>query len=160
MTRTANYSVLKKYLPKEDFHENFALISHYIQLQGSEKAKKYETEILSRNVNLSLLPQKNYFNQSIEIPYSNKDEKFSFIDLFAGIGGFRMALQNCGGECVFSSEWDESAKQTYFANYGEVPFGDITKINVDNINVITEEPNMLIIMDITLSILIFHSFLL
>src|SRR5574344_1561151 len=133
MTRTANYSVLKKYLPKEDFHENFALISHYIQLQGSEKAKKYETEILSRNVNLSLLPQKNYFNQSIEIPYSNKDEKFSFIDLFAGIGGFRMALQNCGGECVFSSEWDESAKQTYFANYGEVPFGDITKINVEDI---------------------------
>lgn len=51
---------------------------------------------------------------------------FKFIDLFAGIGGFRMALQNVGGKCVFSSEWDTQAQKTYFANYGEVPFGDIT----------------------------------
>lgn len=53
--------------------------------------------------------------------------QFTFIDLFAGIGGFRMSFQNLGGECVFSSEWDEQAQRTYFANYGEVPFGDITK---------------------------------
>lgn len=56
-----------------------------------------------------------------------RSPKFTFIDLFAGIGGFRMAFQNLGGECVFSSEWDEAARKTYFANYGEVPFGDITK---------------------------------
>lgn len=56
-----------------------------------------------------------------------KKPKFTFIDLFAGIGGFRMAFQNLGGECVFSSEWDEQAQRTYYANYGEVPFGDITK---------------------------------
>ena len=54
-------------------------------------------------------------------------KKFTFIDLFAGIGGFRIAMQNLGGECVFSSEWDEKAKQTYEANFGEVPYGDITK---------------------------------
>ena len=58
--------------------------------------------------------------------------KFTFIDLFAGIGGFRMAFQNLGGECVFSSEWDEQAKKTYYANYGEVPFGDITKESTKN----------------------------
>ncbi|CBN87720.1 TPA: DNA cytosine methyltransferase [Neisseria lactamica] len=61
--------------------------------------------------------------------FANKDTvraKFTFIDLFAGIGGFRIAMQNLGGECVFSSEWDEKAKQTYEANFGEVPFGDIT----------------------------------
>ena len=52
--------------------------------------------------------------------------KFTFIDLFAGIGGFRMAFQNLGGQCVFSSEWDAQAQKTYLANYGEVPFGDIT----------------------------------
>lgn len=52
--------------------------------------------------------------------------KFTFIDLFAGIGGFRIAMQNLGGKCVISSEWDEKAKQTYEANFGEVPFGDIT----------------------------------
>lgn len=53
---------------------------------------------------------------------------FKFIDLFAGIGGVRLAYQNNGGECVFSSEWDDFAKKTYEANFGEVPFGDITKI--------------------------------
>jgi DNA (cytosine-5)-methyltransferase 1 len=53
--------------------------------------------------------------------------KFTFIDLFAGVGGFRLAMQSIGGKCVFSSEWNPSAQQTYLANYGELPFGDITK---------------------------------
>lgn len=57
---------------------------------------------------------------------SNKKTEFTFIDLFAGIGGFRIAMQNLGGKCVFSSEWDEKAQQTYKANFGETPFGDIT----------------------------------
>lgn len=51
---------------------------------------------------------------------------FTFIDLFAGIGGFRIACQNIGGECVFSSEWDSNAQKTYAYNFGEIPFGDIT----------------------------------
>lgn len=51
---------------------------------------------------------------------------FTFIDLFAGIGGFRLAMQNLGGKCVFSSEWDEKAQITYRENFGEIPFGDIT----------------------------------
>lgn len=54
---------------------------------------------------------------------------FTFIDLFAGIGGFRLAFQAVGGKCVFTSEWDKFAKQTYEANFGEVPFGDIRKID-------------------------------
>ncbi|MEE9338545.1 MAG: DNA (cytosine-5-)-methyltransferase [Methylococcaceae bacterium] len=58
---------------------------------------------------------------------------FSFIDLFAGIGGFRLAMQNSGGYCEFSSEWDKDAQKTYFANFGEFPEGDITKINAQNI---------------------------
>ena len=53
--------------------------------------------------------------------------QFTFIDLFAGIGGFRLALQECGGKCVFSSEWDAAAQDTYYRNYGEYPYGDITK---------------------------------
>lgn len=53
--------------------------------------------------------------------------KFTFIDLFAGIGGFRLALQNLGGKCVYTSEWDAEAKRTYRANFGDTPFGDITK---------------------------------
>ncbi len=51
-----------------------------------------------------------------------------FIDLFAGIGGIRLGFESIGGECVFSSEWDEQAQKTYEANFGEKPYGDITKI--------------------------------
>ena len=54
-----------------------------------------------------------------------KKTEFTFIDLFAGIGGFRIALDSIGGRCVFSSEWEIRAKETYHQNYGEVPFGDI-----------------------------------
>lgn len=60
--------------------------------------------------------------------------KFKFIDLFAGIGGFRLALQDLGGTCVFGSEWDKSAKITYKQNYGEWPFGDITRFTSDDIS--------------------------
>lgn len=68
------------------------------------------------------------FNDVYNSPFPPQQHpRFTFIDLFAGIGGFRMAFQNLGGECVFSSEWDEQAQRTYYANYGEVPFGDITK---------------------------------
>ncbi len=66
------------------------------------------------------------FKQDIPFPPPQKP-KFTFIDLFAGIGGFRMAMQNLEGKCVFTSEWDEQAKKTYEVNFGEVPFGDITK---------------------------------
>ncbi|PKN19299.1 MAG: DNA (cytosine-5-)-methyltransferase [Deltaproteobacteria bacterium HGW-Deltaproteobacteria-6] len=55
----------------------------------------------------------------------NVTPQFRFIDLFAGIGGFRIALQELGGKCVFSSEWNAAAQQTYFRNFGEFPFGDI-----------------------------------
>ena len=65
-----------------------------------------------------------------DIPFPTpKRPKFKFIDLFAGVGGIRLAYQNNGGKCVFSSEWDSFAKKTYEANFGEVPFGDITKIS-------------------------------
>lgn len=58
-----------------------------------------------------------------------KEAKFKFIDLFAGIGGVRLGFQNAGGSCVFSSEFDKYAQQTYLKNHGEFPFGDITLIN-------------------------------
>jgi DNA (cytosine-5)-methyltransferase 1 len=58
---------------------------------------------------------------------------FQFIDLFAGIGGMRLAFQDAGGTCVFSSEWDKDSQKTYEANFGEMPSGDITKISVEEI---------------------------
>ncbi len=58
---------------------------------------------------------------------------FKFIDLFAGIGGIRLGFESVGGQCVFSSEYDEEACKTYEANFGEHPFGDITKIDAKDI---------------------------
>lgn len=59
--------------------------------------------------------------------------RFRFIDLFAGIGGIRLPFQELGGECVFTSEWDKYSKKTYAANFGEVPSGDITEIEANEI---------------------------
>ncbi len=66
-------------------------------------------------------------------PIENKWDSFSFIDLFAGIGGIRLGFESVGGHCVFSSEIDENACKTYEANFGEHPSGDITKIRAKDI---------------------------
>ena len=58
---------------------------------------------------------------------------FSFVDLFAGIGGMRLAFENAGGKCVFSSEWDKYPAKVYEDNFGELPHGDITKIEAKDI---------------------------
>jgi DNA (cytosine-5)-methyltransferase 1 len=60
-------------------------------------------------------------------------DHFKFIDLFAGIGGMRIAFQNAGGSCVYSSEWNKFSQQTYEANFGEKPDGDITKVDAKDI---------------------------
>lgn len=58
---------------------------------------------------------------------------FTFIDLFAGIGGMRLAFDHAGGRCVYSSEWNKYSQQTYMANFGEQPEGDITQVNAADI---------------------------
>ena len=93
-------------------------------LPESQKTKIFE-------VREEILPYQIKFDftyESVSYPAPEQSD-FSFIDLFAGIGGFRIAFQNVGGKCVFSSEWDKYAKKTYEANFGEIPFGDIRKIN-------------------------------
>lgn len=69
-----------------------------------------------------------YLNKLNKDKYK-KNAKFTFIDLFAGIGGMRLAFDNVGGYCVYSSEWNKFCQQTYFANFKEVPEGDITKVD-------------------------------
>ena len=114
-------------LDDKELDEKYALISHAIQLENKPEAKNY-IDILKKNgININLYPTKKIFNEQNNIVFETNETKFTFIDLFAGIGGFRIAMQSVGGQCVFSSEWDEAAKETYFDNYGEVPFGDITK---------------------------------
>ena len=55
------------------------------------------------------------------------------IDLVAGLGGFRIALESCGAECVYSNEWDKFAQEVYQMNFGEIPEGDITQVNENTI---------------------------
>lgn len=64
---------------------------------------------------------------------STSSASFTFIDLFAGIGGTRLGFEAAGGTCVFTSEWDPQAQKTYLANFGEEPHGDITKIKAEDI---------------------------
>ena len=61
------------------------------------------------------------------------DADFTFIDLFAGIGGMRLAYESAGGHCVYSNEWNKYSQQTYYANFGEQPDGDITKVDENSI---------------------------
>ncbi len=119
-----------------------AILSHYLHLQNSKIAIPYSRQaedIISRLTQPvaddkscvsepEAVYQTSLFPELFSVPFlPNHNAHFTFIDLFAGIGGFRLAMQACGGKCVFSSEWDENAKKTYLHNFGEVPFGDITK---------------------------------
>lgn len=88
---------------------------------------KFPNEVVSnRDAEIALKKVITEKDENVKFPPPSKP-RFKFIDLFAGIGGFRIAMQNLGGKCVYTSEWDEQAKKTYQANFGEVPFGDITK---------------------------------
>jgi len=69
----------------------------------------------------------------LDSQYRTKLSNYTFIDLFAGIGGFRLAFESFGAKCVFSSEWDKDCQEVYFANFGEKPTGDITKISESEI---------------------------
>lgn len=118
-----------------------AVVTHYIHNLNSKVGENYEKEALKYIKQIvdykqeegekliaseSALQQLLFEVESVPFP-SPENPTFTFIDLFAGIGGFRLALQNLGGKCLFTSEWDKEAQRTYRANFGDVPFGDITK---------------------------------
>lgn len=137
----------------ETSYENqMAVLSHYLHNEGSDESEERKTEIISAV--REFLSRKQFrqcidkdemsdeevwrvaedatqydlFADFFKVPFPAPEHpKFTFIDLFAGIGGFRIAFQNLGGKCVYSSEFDAKAQESYLANYGEMPFGDITK---------------------------------
>ena len=122
--------------------------SHYLQNHKKKGHQLYKKDALSFLVEVlkKEYPNKHITNSFTEevvkylilnfnnsIPFSApKNPKFKFIDLFAGIGGFRIAMQNLGGKCEYTSEWNKEAQKTYQANFGEIPFGDISKERIKN----------------------------
>ncbi len=127
-----------------DIVEKLDFLSHFIQNEHTlflsnkvrDEAKAIIQYLSNTNFQVSSkdnielnepIAQYGLFNEFLHPIFKTKGtSKFTFIDLFAGIGGFRLACQNNGGKCVFSSEWDPDAQKTYFHNFGEFPFGDIT----------------------------------
>jgi DNA (cytosine-5)-methyltransferase 1 len=119
-----------------------AIITHYLHNIDNGVAKHYKkdaikfiTEYVESDENNHSLVAEDALQQLLfevqDVPFPTpKNYTFKFIDLFAGIGGFRLAMQNLGGKCIFTSEWDKGAQKTYRANFGEVPFGDITSESV------------------------------
>ena len=136
------------------FSDQAAIVSHYLQLKNRPEGVLYKknaeqilnewsswmdedmTDAVADGDMVSEPPvfQLNLFHDLLNAPFHDSaSPKFTFVDLFAGIGGIRIPFTELGGKCVFSSEWDKSAQISYSYNFGEVPFGDITKINSDSI---------------------------
>lgn len=126
--------------------EKKAVVTHYLHNYHNGVKKHYEKEAIKylkeiveykneeeklNMVSDSAIQQLLYEVENV--PYTTpQNYSFKFIDLFAGIGGFRIALQNTGGKCVYTSEWNADSQKTYRANFGETPFGDITKESTKN----------------------------
>lgn len=125
----------------DDWIEDKAVVTHYLHNYRNGVKKHYEKDALNSIRNLVEYKQTEEEISIVEedalqqllfevdkVPFpTHENYSFKFIDLFAGIGGFRLALQNIGGKCVFTSEWNSEAQKTYRENFGEIPFGDITK---------------------------------
>lgn len=130
--------------PLEGAHKSFkdelAIVSHFLHnkrlginvnfaSEASLLMQELSAELLARQGMLGepRMAEPDMFANFFNVPFLPKQgADFTFIDLFAGIGGFRLAMQAVGGKCIFSSEFNEPAQKTYFANYGDMPFGDIT----------------------------------
>ena len=113
-------------------YEILSAIHDYIEYKKQNDKNKEWKEVDEEKVASMVAEdsplQYDLFSEFFSVPFpAPKNPKFTFIDLFAGIGGFRIAMQALGGKCVYSSEFDAQAQRTYFANYGDMPFGDITK---------------------------------
>ena len=136
------------------FSDQAAIVSHYLQLKNRPEGVLYKknaeqilnewsswmdedmTDAVAHGDMVSEPPvfQLNLFHDLLNAPFHDSaSPKITCVDLFAGIGGIRIPFTELGGKCVFSSEWDKAAQISYSYNFGEVPFGDITKINSDSI---------------------------
>ncbi|MFK5893099.1 MAG: DNA cytosine methyltransferase [Pseudomonadota bacterium] len=122
--------------------ETNAVIHQWIHALQSGSSLFAEEKELDKNLILNILKLNKLLTLSGKLKKQVTDtfklkpeniQKFRFVDLFAGIGGMRQGFESVGGVCVFSSEYEKNAQSTYEENYGEMPFGDITKISENDI---------------------------
>jgi DNA (cytosine-5)-methyltransferase 1 len=123
-----------------------AVLSHYLHNFNNGVKNHFEkeaTQFLNEIIDYKIETENSQIVSDIalqqllfeveNVPFPTPENyTFKFIDLFAGIGGFRIALQNTGGKCIYTSEWNKDAKITYKENFGETPFGDITRDQTKN----------------------------
>ncbi len=136
------YSTVKKKLQIEvdkATDNGMAHLTHYFQNNVNGVSQHYKQPAtdylfsLSESLNLVEEPQMQlYLPMKFDVPFPPPEPyDFTFIDLFAGIGGFRIPMQEIKGKCVFTSEFNFHAQRTYEMNFGEIPFGDITKLDLN-----------------------------
>ena len=155
---TESNGIKVKVYGETSYENQMAVLSHYLHNHRKEIDEEEQTEIIEAlrdyllrkdcrqkldvdelsDSDLMMVAedpgQYDLFSDFFNVPFpAPENPKFTFIDLFAGIGGIRIPFDEMGYQCVFSSEWDAKACQTYFANFGTVPFGDITKIPAERI---------------------------
>lgn len=93
--------------------------NHYSELLSSAKIAGVSPQAYAEHI----------VKKALDDERNEKNKEFTFIDLFAGIGGMRLAFESKGGDCVYSNEWNKYSQKTYFENFGEMPDGDITKVD-------------------------------
>lgn len=121
---------------KEGLKDSLSILTQFLHNQSGlreirTKSLGFIDELLGEERPSDLLKDdalELFFKEFFDVPFPEPaTPRFTFIDLFAGMGGFRLAMQAQGGKCVFSSEWNPYAQKTYLVNFGDMPFGDITK---------------------------------
>jgi len=141
-----------KFYGETSYENQMAVLSHYLHNHRREIGKEEQIEIIDairdflsrkefcQKIDIDGMTdeevlmaaedptQYSLFSEFFNIPFpAPENPKFTFIDLFAGVGGIRLGMQRVGGKCIYSSEWNCQAQKTYLTNFGEMPFGDITK---------------------------------
>lgn len=154
----AEKNISMAFYGETSYENQMAVLSHFLHNHQKKLTIEEQTEIISairdylerkeyhQGLNLDNMTddevlevaedpaQYTIFSDFFNVPFpAPENPQFTFIDLFAGIGGIRIPFDEMGYQCVFSSEWDAKACKTYFANFGTVPFGDITKIPAERI---------------------------
>lgn len=134
--QVVQYSKIRRKLRLDKKHiqgdDGLSYLTHYLQSKNDNPTPDFEVEAKTylESQSLAAEPLFQYgWPIQYDVPFpppSHPD--FTFIDLFAGIGGFRIAFQHLNGKCVFASEWNPVARSIYETNFGEIPFGDIMEI--------------------------------